>query len=146
MVISTSRDAKHFRKWARRERGLYRVDNERTSTTDFFFLDELEEKRLYISVSVGDVWLYFWQEILIGVRDLRVNEAAFLKVDDDNRPEEDGYSHRHEITDAIVDGAMHEVYPDKHPPKRLSPAELQALAFRWVADSCVKHVERELKG
>lgn len=111
---------------------------------DFFFLDDMDEAKNYISVSVGDVWLYFYKEILIGVRDLRINHAAFLKCRDEVLPE-DGYSHRHEITQGIVEGAMKEAYPDAEPPKMLVVEDLTALAMQWVADSMVKHIDSALR-
>jgi hypothetical protein len=98
---------------------------------DFFFCDDMDEKREYLSVSIGEVWLYFYKETLIGVRDMRSNLAAFLKHETVNN---DGFSHRHEITPAIIKFAMNEAYPDAMPPKQLSSQDLTQLAFEWCAD------------
>jgi hypothetical protein len=105
---------------------------------DFFFCDELDDKREYISVSIGEVWLYFYKETLIGVRDMRCNLAAFLKPDE--TPNDDGYSHRIEIHEETVQFAMSEVYPDALPPKRLYSDDLTQLAFEWCADMLSKQI------
>jgi hypothetical protein len=110
--------------------------------TDFFFLDDMDDERFYISVSVGEVWLYFYKEILIGVRDMRTNKVAFLRVDE--QAKEDGYSHRHEITNVIVEVALKEPYPIVGAPKRLPADELSSLAMQWVAAGMVKHIDHAL--
>jgi hypothetical protein len=112
---------------------------ENNHNIDFFFIDDMDDQKNYISVSIGEVWIYFYKEIMIGVRDLRVNKAAFLKVDSPFI--EDGYSHRHEITQDIVGGAMKEAYPDKEPPKMLSIDDLTSLAMQWAADSMAHQVD-----
>ena len=113
---------------------------EYSSTPEFFFLDDMEDG--INSVSVGEVWLYFYKQTLIGVRDMRSNKAAFLHVGKPTKP--DGYSHRHEITDEIVDKATNEPYPNLEKPKRLPADDLTALAIAWVADGMVAHVDHAL--
>jgi hypothetical protein len=109
--------------------------------SDFFFLDDMDDNRIYISVSIGEVWLYFYREILIGVRDMRANQAAFLRAEPTT---EDGYSHRHEITQEIVDEALKEPYTNAKPLMYLPAVELQALALQWVANGLVKHIDHAL--
>ena len=96
----------------------------------------------YNSVSIGEVWLYFYKQTLIGVRDMRSNKAAFLHVRE--RSEPDGYSHRHEIDNFVVENAMAEPYPNLDPPFRLPADELTSLALAWVANGLVKHVDHAL--
>jgi hypothetical protein len=98
--------------------------------SDFFFVDDMDDERIYLSVSVGEVWLYFYKEILIGVRDMPTKE--------------DGYSHRHEITQEVVDRALKEPYPNALPIKYLPADELSALALQWVASGLIKHVDNAL--
>jgi hypothetical protein len=110
--------------------------------SDFFFLDDMDVEKNYISISIGEVWLYFYKETLIGTRDMRTNKVAFLRVDEVSK--EDGYSHRHEITNEVVEQAMKEPYPVAGKPKRLPADELSALAIEWVAAGMVKHIDHAL--
>ena len=123
---------------------VWRIDRktnvEYSSTPEFFFLDDMLPN--YNSVSIGEVWLYFYKQTLIGVRDMRFNKAAFLHISE--RAEPDGYSHRHEIDNMVVECAMVEPYPNLEPPHRLPADELTSLALAWVADGLVKHVDHAL--
>ena len=113
---------------------------EYSSTPEFFFLDEMSDG--ITSVSVGEVWLYFYKQTLIGVRDMRNNRAVFLRVT--KIPKPDGYSHRHEITYDIVLRATKEPYHNQETPKYLHADELTALAIAWVAEGLTKHVDLAL--
>lgn len=114
---------------------------EYSSTPEFFFMDDMEDG--INSVSIGEVWLYFYKQSLIGVRDMRFNRAAFLHVGKPTKP--DGYSHRHEITNEIVDRATNEPYQNLETPKRLPADELTSLAIAWVAEGMVAHVDLSLR-
>lgn len=116
---------------------------EYSSTAEFFFLDEMDAERDYISISIGEVWLYFYKQTLIGVRDMRSNKSAFLRVDTPSKP--DGYSHRHEITKETVFQATNEPYPNIEPPKYVSADDLTSIAAAWVADGLVKTVDNALR-
>jgi hypothetical protein len=72
---------------------------------------------------------------------MRTNKAMFLAA---TPTKEDGYSHRHEITQEVVDRALKEPYPNALPIKYLPADELSALALQWVASGLIKHVDNAL--
>jgi hypothetical protein len=113
-----------------------------SSTPEFFFLDDMDAEKNYISVSIGEIWLYFYKQSLIGVRDMRSNQSAFLHAAHPTKP--DGYSHRHEITREVVTRALSEPYPNLEPPKLLPADELTAVAIAWVANGMIEYVDLAL--
>lgn len=105
---------------------------------NFFMQDEVAKD--ITSFSLGEVWLYFYKEALIGVRDLEANTAFFLKAENPP-PEEDGYTHRHEITDAIVKGAIEEAYSADVTIQWLNITDLSSMAFGMVSDSLGRNID-----
>lgn len=136
-----------IKKWVKAHRKMF-VHEERHRMSnpfaDFFFLDAVDDARDYISVSVGDVWLYFYKENLIGVRDMRTSKAAYLDPPVEP-PKPDHYSHRHELFAGTIDGIRQEAYVDAEPPKTLAAEDLTSLALQWVADSIASQINIALR-
>jgi hypothetical protein len=135
-----------FRKWAKRVNRHYGdekyMPNNFNPNREFFYLDDMSNDRTYNSVSVGALWLYFYKETLIGIRDMRTNDVAFLEVKE--RLRNDGHSHRHEIDGEVIKRAMDEAYPTKS-IKMVGYDELCGLAIQWTADSIAAHISNALK-
>lgn len=106
---------------------------------DFFFCDYQPSYNV-TSFSVGDIWLYFYKETLIAVRDITADRVWALKT---NHVEPDGYSNRHEIGQKIIEMILSEVYQAESQTLLTAP-ELSSQAIQLVAESIVQHVDRAL--
>lgn len=126
---------------AARELGLENWSKAMSSTNNIenFFMQDVVSKDI-TSVSVGEVWLYFYKEQLICVRDLESTVAYYLKAQVPP-PEDDGYTHRHEITEEIVRGSMEEAYADSVEVKWLDITDLSNMAFSMVGESIGKNID-----
>ena len=125
---------------------LASMRNTHPDNRDFFFFDRTPGD--IQSFSIGDVWLYFYKETLIAVRDM---DAAKVWVLAYKKPElDDGYSHRHEIgpdtyraiTTSIITG---EPYQGFSFATVVSAAELTTVAIELASQHIIKHIDSALR-
>lgn len=110
-------------------------------TFNWFFQDKVTDE--VTSFSVGEVWLYFYKECLIGVNDMTNNRRYMLKVE--AKPTRDGVTSYHEVTEQIVKDAIDDLSADRG-VEFLPRDELHEEAFKMALETFSRSIDRELVG
>ena len=85
------------------------------------------------SVGYGEVWIYFFKETLIGVRDVRNAKAAFLKVETKNETTTAMSPTLEYLTDAHIREAIDEMRNDGEVVEFFHINELGDIAVAYFA-------------
>jgi hypothetical protein len=100
---------------------------------NIFFSQDLVSKRV-TSFSCGNIWLYFFRETLIGVRDMEDDNRAYFLDVSKKRLENDHYTSQHLIDEKLVREA-HEEAQASIPPKMVTKDEVARKAVQLCAES-----------
>ena len=79
------------------------------------------------SFAIGQLWLYFYRETLVGVRNLETDEGYFLNAK--TKLPDNGFSSQHLITEKIIEGAVNE---------GVSNTPVKYLEFEALADKALQ--------
>lgn len=116
---------------------------------NWFFVDRVSD--IVTSTSVGEVWLYFYESSIIGVRDLvkgapdKDRAGYFLDVENLTWEKNDGLTHYHAVTKEAVQDAINDVVGvDMSHVSLISLEELETLSIRMATNSFGRNIDRHL--
>ena len=93
------------------------------------------------SFAIGQLWLYFYRETLIGVYYMESDDEAYI-LDATTPLSEDGFSSRHLITAEIIGYAANDMQAANGTPKPLSLLDLIAKAAELTMVAMAEYTEK----